>query len=392
MTLGDVAKWGSGGTPKARDPRYYENGTVPWAVIGDLNDGIVRETAAAITIDALNESSAKLIPRGSILVAMYGSIGKLGIAASEMASNQAIAFAVPNDELICSKFLFWYLRSQRAELTSAGKGATQQNISQTILKSWPIPVPPLDEQRRIVATLEDHLSRIEVANNLLDAANARTLRMVEAAEVAALDRPDLPLGWGRLTIADMAEVGSGATPLKSRTDFYERGTIPWVTSGDLNQPLVTEPKGRITEVALHQSAVKLWPAGTLLVAMYGEGKTRGRSAELGVDATTNQACAAIRLKPESGELKPWLKIYLTANYRRMRRMAAGGVQPNLSLGLIKQLVVPLPPKEDRDRVIQAVNVAHETVSFLRASIVEAKKKSRSLRRSLLHAAFSGDLR
>jgi len=146
-SLSDVASWGSGGTPQAGHPAFY-GGDIPWAVIGDLNEATVVETRASITDAGLAASSAKLVPEGAVLLAMYGSIGKLGIAGRPMATNQAIAFALPNDRVL-GKYLFYYLMSQRHQLDAEGKGATQRNISQTILRPWPIPLPEgLDEQRQ----------------------------------------------------------------------------------------------------------------------------------------------------------------------------------------------------------------------------------------------------
>lgn len=161
LELKDVAKWGSGGTPKSGNSLYY-GGDIPWAVIGDLNDGVVSSTAMTITQAGLENSSAKLVPEGTILLAMYGSIGKLGITGCSMATNQAIAFAQPFSDVIELKYLFFYLLSQRQEFLKSGKGATQQNISQTLLKPWPIPVAPLREQAEVVLILEAQFSRIEV--------------------------------------------------------------------------------------------------------------------------------------------------------------------------------------------------------------------------------------
>ena len=127
-------------------------------------------------------------------------------------------------------------------------------------------------------------------------------------------------------IADIARVGSGATPLKARSDYYLDGTIPWVTSGDLSNSMVREPKQYITEVALRETAVRIWPPGTLLVAMYGEGRTRGRVAELTFEATTNRACAAIVLHDQSevlrrGSRSHWSPITGTSG-GRLRRCPA----------------------------------------------------------------------
>lgn len=153
-TLDDIGEWGSGGTPKSTNPRYYD-GLIPWLVIEDLNDGIVSSSTKTITKEGLENSSAKLVEPNTLLIAMYGSIGKLGIAGFHCATNQAIAFCKPNPKKVDLYYLFYYLLSQRKNLNMIGKGVTQQNISQTILKNYPIPLPPLEEQRRIAAILAE---------------------------------------------------------------------------------------------------------------------------------------------------------------------------------------------------------------------------------------------
>lgn len=166
-TLGDVAKWGSGGTPKRTDPRYF-GGDIPWAVIGDLNDGWVTATATYITNDGLRESAAKWIAPGAILLAMYGSIGKLGRAGIPMTTNQAIAHAIADDRVISQSYLFWYLRSARRALLREGKGGTQQNISQTVIKSFRIPLAPREAQDEIAGRIEQQWSRIDDAVGKLE--------------------------------------------------------------------------------------------------------------------------------------------------------------------------------------------------------------------------------
>lgn len=172
LTLKDVARWGSGGTPKAKNPDYY-GGSIPWAVIGDLNDGAVKATAQSITEEGLQNSSAKVVPPGSVLIAMYGSIGKLAINEVPMATNQAIAFAVPKPDVIDRDFLFNYLLSQRNEFIGEGTGTTQMNISQTILKPWPIPVPPLSVQRDVVRLVNEQSSRLAAALAIADQLESR---------------------------------------------------------------------------------------------------------------------------------------------------------------------------------------------------------------------------
>jgi type I restriction enzyme S subunit len=112
LTLGDVAHWTSGGTPSSKNSEYYD-GDIPWVCIGDLNEGYVLETAKRITKAGLDSSSAKIMPKGTIMLAMYAtSIGDTGMMETSMATNQAIACGVPNPEIIAGKYLLYYLQSQ----------------------------------------------------------------------------------------------------------------------------------------------------------------------------------------------------------------------------------------------------------------------------------------
>lgn len=156
----EVVKWSSGGTPKATEKQYYEKGTIPWLIIGDLNDGIVTESASRITQLGLENSSAKMIPSGTLLVAMYGSIGKLGITGIECCTNQAIAYAKELHGVI-TKYMYYYMAMMKPKLISMGKGGTQKNISQSVLNSLDVIVPPIPEQERIVARIEELFSQLD---------------------------------------------------------------------------------------------------------------------------------------------------------------------------------------------------------------------------------------
>ena len=141
--------------------------TLQTLVIGDLNDGIVTDAKTYITEEGLLNSSAKLLPPKTLLIAMYGSIGKLGITAIECATNQAIAFCRPN-KAIELRYLFYALKYSRDELISQGQGGAQQNISQTILKAHNIPLAPLNEQMRIADKLDRILARVEACRERCD--------------------------------------------------------------------------------------------------------------------------------------------------------------------------------------------------------------------------------
>ena len=324
----------------------------------------------------------------------------------------------PND-LVDSNFLFYWVQTAAFTATAAAmqRGISYPAVNESELLNMAMPVPPVDEQRSIVTGIEEQLSRLDAGSanltnvsrklanyrrSLLHAASRGRLlssdsddqsteALLKGAGVRLLDATGLPNGWCLARLGDLAAVGSGATPLRSRHDYYAGGTIPWVTSAQLNEEYVRTPSELITEAALKDCSVKLWPVGTLLVAMYGEGRTRGKCSELAIPACTNQACAAIAFRDELVVLRPFVKLFLTASYQANRRLASGGVQPNLSLGLIKGLQVPLPPLAEQDRIVSEVHRRLSIAAALEASIESGLHKCASLRRRILAAAFTGKL-
>ena len=166
VSLGAIGNWGSGGTPNKSHPEYY-GGNIPWLVIGDLNDGLVDRAETQITEAGLKNSSAKMVDPGTILIAMYGSIGKLGITGIRCATNQAIAYCVPDLKQVSRTYLMIILRSLREELLGKGHGVAQQNISQKILKAHTVMLPTLPEQHRVVAKVDELMAlcdQLEAAN------------------------------------------------------------------------------------------------------------------------------------------------------------------------------------------------------------------------------------
>lgn len=168
--LEEVAKWGSGGTPSRGNPKFY-NGKIPWIKTGELGSKYVFRTGEHITEEAVKKSSAKLFPKGSVGIAMYGAtIGKTSIFGIEASTNQACAVAICNDSVIHNEYLYYFLVSQQRSFVEAGKGGAQPNISQGVLKEWYIPYAPLNEQKRIVEKIEELFSQLDKGIESLKAA------------------------------------------------------------------------------------------------------------------------------------------------------------------------------------------------------------------------------
>ena len=171
-TLGAVADWASGGTPSRKRPDFF-GGDIPWIKTGELTEKYIFDTEEMLTELGVKNSSAKVFPRGSVGIAMYGAtIGKVSIWGNSASTNQACAVARPINGVVSSEFLYHLLRSERDALVGEGKGGAQPNISQGILKAWPILLPPPNEQRRIVEKIEALFDEIDKGVESLRAAKS----------------------------------------------------------------------------------------------------------------------------------------------------------------------------------------------------------------------------
>lgn len=165
-TIGEIAVLSSGGTPD-RGNRNYFNGDIPWVKSGELNHGIITKTEETITQEAIENSSAKIVSSGTLLIALYGStVGKLAFLGIDAATNQAIA-ALKTTSSFKSKYLYYYLLLNRENLLQKRVGGAQPNISQKILQIFPIPLSPLQEQERIVHQIESLFSKLNEAEKVL---------------------------------------------------------------------------------------------------------------------------------------------------------------------------------------------------------------------------------
>ena len=199
----------------------------------------------------------------------------------------------------------------------------------------------------------------------------------------------LPEGWVWCKLEDIASIGTGATPLTKCKEYYLNGNIPWVNSSSTKDSVIETPSNYITSRAIQDTNCVVYPKGTLIVAMYGEGKTRGQVSELRIEAATNQACAAIC--PFEKEFKNYLKLFFESNYLHLRALAEGGTQPNLNLGKISNYEIPLPPLEEQCRIfteikhwISLIDVIENGKWNINETIKQAKSK-------ILNLAIHGKL-
>lgn len=190
----------------------------------------------------------------------------------------------------------------------------------------------------------------------------------------------LPKDWRRATLGEIAHVTSGGTPDRRKPEYWG-GEIPWVTTGEIQFNTITDTVEKITAAGLRNSAAKCFPPGTLLMAMYGQGKTRGQVARLSIEAATNQACAAIQLR--DGQDSDFFFQYLSSQYEALRELGNAGTQKNLNGGIVKNLSVPVPPYDEQRRIAAILSSWDEAIKKTERMLSNSQRRSRDLMGSLL---------
>lgn len=201
----------------------------------------------------------------------------------------------------------------------------------------------------------------------------------------------LPDEWIWCKIGDLGTVGTGATPKRGNPTYWVNGNIPWVTSGALNNEFVKDCKEFVTTKALEETNIKIFPKHTLLMAMYGEGKTRGKSSALLIEATTNQAIAGIVQNGIEANIRKYLKLFLIKNYQDIRRKSSGGVQPNINLDIVKNTAIALCSLNEQIQIIQEIENRLSVCDKMEKILKTEIERSRNLRQSILKKAFEGRL-
>ena len=394
-----VVKWGSGGTPKATEKQYYDGGTIPWLIIGDLNDGIVTSSASKITELGLQNSSAKKIPAGTLLVAMYGSIGKLGITGIECCTNQAIAYA---KELhgVTTKYMFYYMALMKSELISKGKGGTQKNISQTVLNSLNVIVPPLPEQERIVARIEEMFSELDAGVETLKKTKAQLAVYRQAVLKEAFE--------GRLTdSAPISTVQLGSFIEKPRygtskkcdydygvdkTSVYRIPNIEYST-GRINHDDIKF--ARFTESELE--SIRLKHGDILIIRSNGSVSLVGRAAmvnETDTKGTFAGYLMRLRINEPTMLLPKFLLMYLQSHQARIfienKAKSTSGVH-NINSSEISELKLPLFRLEDQMVIIDAIESRLSVCDSIEQTVDTALQQAEAMRQSILKEAFEGRL-
>ena len=400
VRVGDMGSWASGATPSRTNPDFY-GGNIPWLKTGDLNDGYIDDVPEYITELALEKTSVRLNPEGSVLMAMYGAtIGKLGILNTPMTTNQACCACITFDGVF-NRYLFYFLMSQRPSYIGMAEGGAQPNISKEKIVASVMPLPPLAEQHRIVAKIEEMLPFVDryaasyekleqfnakfpedmkksilqyaiqgklveqrpeegTAEELYKAIQEEKQKLIKEgkikkekplAEITEDEIPfDIPDSWKWCRLSQIIDVRDGTHD----SPKYVPDGVPLVTSKNLSNGIIDysnikyitqEDADKINE----RSAVN---DNDILFAMIG---SIGNPVLVKKDREFCIKNMALFKKYNNTNMDMnfmyWFFLY--AQYA-LKAEASGGVQSFISLGRFREYLIPLPPYEEQGRIAKKI--------------------------------------
>ncbi|MDO8308220.1 MAG: restriction endonuclease subunit S [Actinomycetota bacterium] len=366
------------------------------------------------------KSASPLVEPGDIL---YGRLrpylNKVAIAPEKAYTSGEFIVFRGNDE-VDGRWLKWRFTARDfVDYAISLNAGDRPRVKWPQMRPFRLQLPPLDEQHRIVELLEEHLCRIDAAEHGLAQSDRSTAALIRSALAQGLrgelveddlgegtaedvlgSRPDfeatdgdrvwaVPEGWLWARLGDAFEVHVGATPPRGDAGAWA-GDLPWVSSGEVTFSRISQTREHITREAAGNPSRRIHPPGTVMLAMIGEGKTRGQAAILDIEAAHNQNCASIRVS-ETKVLPEYVYGYMEERYLETRRAGSGGQQQALNKAAIQRFPIPIPPLATQRRIVEAWDGIRSAAARLDDEVARASLRSLSLRRALLAAAFSGRL-
>jgi type I restriction enzyme S subunit len=426
-----------GGTPsKALSANF--TGAIPFMTVKDMKARFVDSTVDHISEDAISASATTMVPADTLIVATRMSLGKIVRPKVAVAINQDLK-ALFLGEGVEKTFIEYFWRSKSQAIQAIGTGTTVKGIRLEDIRALAVPLAPKNEQKRIADKLDTVLTRVDAINTRLARAAPLLKRFRQSVLAAATsgrltedwratkDLPPMteqaltatrlqsgcskkdaritgeliergchlspnkliPPTWIGTCIGMSGVVSNGSTPSRSEPSYWG-GAIPWVSSGEVRNNRIGATKESISQLGFESSSVKLLPVGSVLVAMIGEGKTRGQSGLLDIAATINQNVAAVTPNEaliESEYLWFWFQSQYEAN-----REAGNGTGPQaLNCQKVRELPLNLPPLQEQVEIVRRVETLFAFADRLEARLQTAQTAANRLTPALLAKAFRGEL-
>ena len=388
--LENVVTVRNGGTPKSKVKEYWGD-EVEWLTPKDMGkmDGIyISSTPRKITELGLSKCSAKLAPANSVIMSTRAPIGHLAINTVPMSFNQGCRGMTPSEALDI-KYLFYFLSSNVPELNALGTGATFKELSSGALKNFPIPIPPLEEQKRIVAILDEAFEGLDRARAHTEA-NLQNARDLFSGLLRKIFMEGQENDVSITTLGEVVSMKGGGTPSKKNDKFWN-GTIPWVSPKDMKFEYISKSRDHITEDALVKSAANEIPVGSSLIVV--------RSGILARTVPTGVTTVRLAVNQDIKALIPSSKIhseYLGYFMRAVEpvlldKVTRGATVHRLATDSLKELEIHLPTISKQQKNVDIIRKQDVATENLVAHYQTKLADLDDLRQSLLQKAFAGEL-
>ena len=340
------------------------------------NDKFNRDRMGYAGITDISKYEAYVLEDGDLLMSHINSVQYLG---------RTVLYVKQPDETIIHGMNLLRLKARRNIINPAyarycfyghtfrcqignitKKSVNQASFAVKDLKQIKIEVPSLDVQNKVVVILDRVQKLIDMRNNEL----ASLDDLIKARFVEMFGSIHESTEYPYVAVKDLTDVISGGTPSRDKSEYWEDGTIPWVKTTELQNNIIVNVDEYITEAGLNGSSAKLVPVGTVLIAMYGQGKTRGMTAYLNIEACTNQACACILPSDRIDSMFMWK--FFELSYEKLRSLAQGAGQPNLNGNMIKNFQVLVPPIELQREYVDFVRQTDKSKVAVQKALDEAQ--------------------
>jgi len=353
VELGEVAEIISGQSPKSEYYNEEKIGTPFFQGKTEFGSIYLCEPVKWTT------SITKLSKPGDILMSVRAPVGPVNINTQEICIGRGLAAIRPNK--IDGIFLFYILRTMEDKIKGSG-GSVFDSINNKQISQIKIPLPPLEMQKEIVEQIEVKQAAIDAAKAVIE--NLEKNRRFFGRELNTIN----DVKW--VLLGDVCKTSSGGTPLRDNPENYVNGKIPWLKSGEVSQGLIYSTEEKITERGLKESSAKIFPVGTVLIAMYGA--TAGRVGLLKIESSTNQAICGIL--PSENFVPEFLYFYLYTLTDKMVNLSSGGAQPNISQKIIRGLEVPLISLDYQEKIVSGQEMLEENIESNHLLIQTLSKK------------------
>ena len=381
-----------------------ETGKYKLLRITDIQDDQVNWDSVPFTDFPEDKVSNYILKNGDIVFARTGAtVGKSYLIENLKIESIYASYLIRirTSLLLNPRYMKYYFGSLTYwnQITDKSSGIGQPNVNGTSLANLYIPIPPYNEQKRILPVIEKVFKLIDSLENdkdklenLIKAAKSKILDLAihgklvpqdpndEPAEellkrIATSDnRPyekvdeepfEIPDSWCWCNLGMIGTWKAGCTPNKKNLDYYKNGTIPWMLTGDLNDNFITNIPNKITDLAYKQTSLKLNPANSVCIAMYGA--TIGKLGILSFPSTTNQACCVC--SDYQGIFYKYLFYFLMQHKNEFIQQGFGGAQPNISKEKIISTLIPLPPLNEQNRIVYKIEELYTVLDQIQNNLV-----------------------